>query len=307
MNSPSPDQTTRIVSFFKALHIDASVEDSLQLRAELRRRGFHFAIERVSTVEAFEAALDAHKWDLVISEYAIPAFTIEMALAAVARRKIDLPTIVLTRRNDDRALVDAMRAGARDFIRKDRPSDLFEAIERELQELEIRRRESAEQTSERLKREAPSIQAPLEPSGEVDPTLKGKETVLIVDDDPSFRDFVTWTFRRHGYHVIQAVDGQEAAYILEHYIERIDAMVSDVIMPNIDGIELAHHVVRHNPSVKVIMVSGHNEHPLDRGQRIAGRYPLIWKPFEITRLLRMMRDMLDEGRVPVPRAVAVPA
>jgi len=294
--SPKPPfdstKTAKLVTTFRVLHVDNSVEGSLALRAELRRSGFQFSMEKASSAESLEQALDQGKWDLIITEYMLPYLTVEMILAMLKKRKMDVPVIVFSEVQTDRALVDSMRAGARDYIAKSNIKDLLMAVEREIQELQTRRTVVSESRRQSILASPPKIQPPVHGGQQVDLSLCGKETVLLVDDDPTFREFMNWTLRRHGYHVIQALDGEEAEYILEHYLEAIHAVICDVIMPNIDGIELARYMVSEKPSIQVIMVSGYNDRPLERGHKVAGRYPIVWKPFDVSKVLKMLREML---------------
>lgn len=303
-NSSDPAKTAKMLTSFRVLHVESSLEHSLSLRAEMRRRGFQFTMEKASTAEAVEKALDGASWDLIITEYMLPMLTVEMILAMLKKRKLDIPVIVYSEITTDRALVDSMRAGARDYLGKNQSDQLFMAVEREIQELQVRRAEASRARKQAVVDAPPRIQPPVHGGQIVDPNLCGTETILLVDDDPSFREFMNWTLRRHGYHVIQAIDGEEAEYILEHYLEDIHGMICDIIMPNLDGLELAKRVVAGNADIEVIMVSGYNDNPLERGHRIAGKYPIVWKPFDVSTVLRMLREMLGTKR-PAPSPLAV--
>lgn len=106
---------------------------------ELRRGGFDVAFERVETPEAMSAALAAQPWDVIISDYSMPRFTALLALALMKERNLDLPFIIVSGTVGEDIAVEALRAGAHDFMVKGKFSRLVPAIERELQEAATRR------------------------------------------------------------------------------------------------------------------------------------------------------------------------
>ena len=101
---------------------------------ELRRGGFDPTFERVETREAMAAALEREPWDLIISDYSMPTFDAPRALALVRDRGLDVPVIIVSGTIGEETAVEALRAGASDFIVKDRLARLVPAIERELRE-----------------------------------------------------------------------------------------------------------------------------------------------------------------------------
>jgi signal transduction histidine kinase len=124
---------------------DSEDDASLLLRA-LRQGGYTPTVERVETAEAMNQALSA-PWDVIISDYSMPRFSAPAALALVKERGIDIPFIIVSGTIDEESAVDAMRAGAQDFMTKGRFARLIPAIERELRESAIRseRRKMQEQ------------------------------------------------------------------------------------------------------------------------------------------------------------------
>src|SRR5918912_1054356 len=124
----------------KVLLVEDSEDDALLLVRMLRRGGYDPAWERVETASAMEAALDGHRWDLVISDHSMPAFR-SLAALGLLRRKglVDLPFIEVFGRIGGDAAVSAMKAGAHDYLMKDNLARLNSAIERELRDAEVRR------------------------------------------------------------------------------------------------------------------------------------------------------------------------
>ncbi|TAK18670.1 MAG: response regulator [Myxococcaceae bacterium] len=126
----------------RALLVEDVEQDALLIVRELRRGGFEVAYERVDTPEAMSAALGSQPWDVVLSDYSMPRFSAPMALRLMRDRNLDLPFIIVSGTVNEEVAVDALRAGAHDFMAKGKLGRLLPAIERELREASLR----AEQT-----------------------------------------------------------------------------------------------------------------------------------------------------------------
>lgn len=132
------------------LIIEDSKEDTLLLVRELKKGGYHPTFERVDTEKAINNALDDHVWDIVISDYVMPDLSGLDALNILKKKGMDLPFIMLSGKISEDIMVEAMRAGANDYIMKDNLSRLVPAIKRELNEAKIRReRKEAEKALKR--------------------------------------------------------------------------------------------------------------------------------------------------------------
>ena len=131
----------------RVLFVEDREKDVELLVLELRRGGYDLAQERVDTPEAFGAALERQEWDIILCDYRMPRFDAPAALALVKEKKVDLPFIVVSGTVGEETAVEALRAGAHDFMTKDRLSRLLPAIDRELREAfgraERKRAESA--------------------------------------------------------------------------------------------------------------------------------------------------------------------
>lgn len=124
----------------KVLLVEDYEDDALLLLKELRRGGYDPVSERVDTTEAMEAALDEREWDLVIADHSMPAFSSSAALELLRRKGFaDLPFIIVSGQIGEQVAVEAMKAGAQDYIMKNNLARLNSAIERELREAESRR------------------------------------------------------------------------------------------------------------------------------------------------------------------------
>ncbi|HKI93698.1 MAG TPA: PAS domain S-box protein [Gemmatimonadales bacterium] len=123
----------------RLLIVEDSEDDALLLVRELRRAGFALEHRRVDTAEAMAAALDDATWDLVIGDYSMPHFSGTDALALVRARAGDTPFIFVSGTIGEDKAVEAMRAGANDYVLKDNLRRLVPAIERELRDAAARR------------------------------------------------------------------------------------------------------------------------------------------------------------------------
>ncbi len=123
----------------QVLLIEDSEDDAALLEHELRRAGYAPVCHRVETREETSAVLDRHFWDLIIADYHLPRFDGLTALALVKAKELDVPFIIVSGFISEEVAVAAMKAGAHDYLMKDRLTRLGAAVERELREAEVRR------------------------------------------------------------------------------------------------------------------------------------------------------------------------
>lgn len=116
-----------------------SEDDCLLLLQELRRGGYDPDFERVETAATMRSALANRKWDIIISDYILPQFSGVEALIILRESGLDLPFIIVSGNISDDTAVEAMRAGANDYILKGNLKRLVPAVERELREAGSRR------------------------------------------------------------------------------------------------------------------------------------------------------------------------
>jgi len=131
----------------RVLIAEDSEDDARLLLRELERAGFDPASERVDSAAAMQAALDRHPWDLVIGDYSMPEFSGPAALALLRARDLDTPFIFVSGTIGEDVAVEAMKAGAQDFLTKGNLRRLIPAIERELRDAEVRRERRRAQTA----------------------------------------------------------------------------------------------------------------------------------------------------------------
>jgi hypothetical protein len=120
------------------LLIEDSATDAKLVVQELRRTARPLEVERIETAEAMHAAFERRAWNLVISDWSMPNFSAPAALAILKEKRLDLPFIIVSGTIGEGAAVEAMRAGAHDYVLKDNLGRLTPAVERELRECKER-------------------------------------------------------------------------------------------------------------------------------------------------------------------------
>jgi hypothetical protein len=141
-----------------------------------------------------------------------------------------------------------------------------------------------------------------EPDGEGNPSSRpvgsvhprGRETVLIVEDEEGVLRLAARILRHAGYRVITAADGEEALRICERE-SGLDLLLTDVIMPQMSAKELVSRVLVAVPEIQVLYMSGHMEELIASQGVFDSRHHFIPKPFSASELTRKVRDVLDEA------------
>ena len=124
----------------RLLIIEDSEDDALLIERELTKNGYNLDCRRVDTPEALQSELIAKEWDIVISDFVMPRFSGLDALKMLKGSGIDIPFIVVSGKIGEETAVEAMRAGAQDYIIKGNLARLAPAVEREMADAEVRRR-----------------------------------------------------------------------------------------------------------------------------------------------------------------------
>jgi DNA-binding NarL/FixJ family response regulator len=124
-------------------------------------------------------------------------------------------------------------------------------------------------------------------------------TVLLVEDEGIVRDLALTVLNRGGYHVLTAANGEEALQLLARTEDHIDVLVTDMVMPGIDGRELAKRAVAVRPSSRVLMMSGYApEAPATAAAAEDDALPgrrFLEKPFTPSALLRAVRELVEQS------------
>ena len=126
---------------------------------------------------------------------------------------------------------------------------------------------------------------------------KGTETILLTEDDESVRKLISIVLKQEGYTVIEAVDGEDAVKKFMENKETIRLLLSDLIMPNMNGIEAYDEMKVWRPGLKAIFVSGYAPDVIRQKMSLENGVVLISKPIMPYALLKKVRSLLDEGEI----------
>lgn len=142
---------------------------------------------------------------------------------------------------------------------------------------------------------ADGARAPCPEQSREPPRLAGREHVLVVEDRGDVRRFAHRILASHGYEVLDAADAASALRVFESADPRIDLVLTDVVMPDMSGLELAERLRAADPAPKVVFISGYLNHPSLRSGRIPPEIRLLAKPFTAGELAGTVRSVLDGG------------
>ncbi len=123
--------------------------------------------------------------------------------------------------------------------------------------------------------------------------LTGSGTILLVEDEEEVRGFAARALSMRGYRVLQAATGVDALEVIAGYDGVIDLMITDVMMPQMDGPSLFRQVRKSAPDMKVIFMSGYAEQSLREGLTEGENVNFLPKPFSLKRLAELVKQVLD--------------
>lgn len=124
--------------------------------------------------------------------------------------------------------------------------------------------------------------------------LTGSETILIAEDQVAVRLLIRETLERYGYRIIDATDGRDALEVAERPENRhIDLLITDVVMPRMNGLDLARELIARRPALKAIMISGYSDDPTIPENAQSLGISFLGKPFRPDSLLSLVRRVLD--------------
>jgi CheY-like chemotaxis protein len=124
-------------------------------------------------------------------------------------------------------------------------------------------------------------------------TCRGSETVLLVEDEDSVRELVSEALEAQGYTVLPATRGDQALKIAERREQKIDLMVTDVVMPGMSGRELAKLILEGRPTTRVLYLSGYTEDAIVHHGVLDVGTAFLQKPFTLDALACKVRETLD--------------
>lgn len=123
--------------------------------------------------------------------------------------------------------------------------------------------------------------------------LRGSETILLVEDDKMVRQLSQIILERQGYNLVVASDGLEALSFIEFHNQPIHMLLTDVIMPRMNGRELHGKIVQHYPDIKVLYMSGYTGNVISHHGVLDEGVKFIQKPFSVEELLYKVREVLE--------------
>ena len=123
--------------------------------------------------------------------------------------------------------------------------------------------------------------------------LSGSETILAVDDDPIMLELIAGVLNPLGYKVLLANSGEQALEIAASYQDKIDLLLTDVLLPGIKGQELARQIVTTCPEVNVLFMSGYLCPSMAHSHNEKGVEAFLQKPFTPSAMLQKMRKLLN--------------
>jgi two-component system cell cycle sensor histidine kinase/response regulator CckA len=124
-------------------------------------------------------------------------------------------------------------------------------------------------------------------------SLIGRETILVVEDEGAVREVAVTALRSYGYAVIEAADADEACRLYSNRAEPIHLLLTDVVMPGMNGVELAQRLRSLDPQLKVVFVSGYADSIILRGGAAADSVNFVQKPYRPVILASKIREVLE--------------
>jgi len=124
---------------------------------------------------------------------------------------------------------------------------------------------------------------------------EGNETILIVEDDETVRKLSCKILEQQGYEVLSADTAEKALSMCENTECPVDLLITDVIMPNMNGVEMTELISKRWPDSKVLFMSGYTENTIFQNKVLSPGIPYLQKPFRLIELQLKVREVLDEN------------
>jgi CheY-like chemotaxis protein len=131
---------------------------------------------------------------------------------------------------------------------------------------------------------------------------RSAQTILVVDDEPALRGLVARMLRLDGHHVLEAAGGPAAIALYAEHIDEISVVVTDIVMPDMDGRLLATRLLELNPTLGIVLTSGYvpqSVFEMDESPQVR----FLAKPFRSIDIARAVRGVMGTVREPVPAPV----
>ena len=121
----------------------------------------------------------------------------------------------------------------------------------------------------------------------------GKETILVVEDEKAVRELAVETLRKFGYDVLESTNGKEALQLCRDLEKNLDLVLTDVVMPGLNGPEFIRQIRALGKHLKVLYMSGYTENSVTNRGILEEGSEYISKPFRPKELISMVRQVLD--------------
>ncbi len=119
------------------------------------------------------------------------------------------------------------------------------------------------------------------------------ETILLVDDEATVRRYASRVLEKHGFEVLCAASGTDALAAAEQRAGRIDLLLTDIMMPGMNGCALAARMLAQQPSLRILFISGYAEDALADQLSAVASAAFLGKPFKPKALVTKVREVLD--------------
>ena len=294
----------------RILHQEEDVDYAALVEGWLREAGTKIEITAVRGLESFRRVLDDPGFDLIPSHYRLPSCTGLGALAVARQWTPDTPFVLVSSPAVELSVADTgcgispenlKRIFEPFFTTKEVGkgtgmglATVYGIVEQHQGWIELESR-LGEGTTFRVYL---PHQVPAEPTTQstksTTPGPNGRETILVVEDEPSVRELVATLLEHHGYRVLQAAHGPEALELWQRHGQEVDLLLTDLVMPRrMNGRQLAERLWQDRPDLKVIFTSGYSAEVVGCDFLLRPGLVYLQKPYPPGRLVQLVRQTLD--------------
>jgi len=125
-----------------------------------------------------------------------------------------------------------------------------------------------------------------------------RQTILLVEDEEMVRGLMCEVLEREGYEVLPCSHPKEGIEVSQRHGGRIDLLLTDVVMPGMNGREMANRILETLPELQVVFMSGYAEHVLMQEGEMDTHFEYLQKPFTLQTLTRKLAQLLGSGETP---------